>query len=307
MEKHYGVITLVRCQPQTQFNVRGCQLKLLALLPSYQTLLIQSRVYIILVRDHKSSFSQSIATRVLPVIVHLPCQDSLMMLNPICVSQPCSLTERKKSRVGSVVMPYILSSTLRRMSTVSTLSNASSGLSSGSASSDGPSCISSQESVPASSSCFLCLPYPLVWFWVCDDALPSLQGLLSSNTDFDLRVLNQNWLYIFLYLFPHPTPHPPPQYSQAVPCYPVPVIAGPRFCPAPRRTTGLLERTGKSGVWANPRSYWRGSQMQMRWGLMFSSYFYIYGLLFSFPCPTYFDSGDYISCLQVLEAISSWY
>lgn len=67
------------------------------------------------------------------------------MLNPICVSQPCSLTERKKGRVGSVVMPYILSSTLRRMSTVSTLSNASSGLSSGSASSDGP---PSQESVP---------------------------------------------------------------------------------------------------------------------------------------------------------------
>lgn len=80
-----------------------------------------------------------------------------MMLNPICVSQPCSLTERKKSRVGSVVMPYILSSTLRRMSTVSTLSNASSGLSSGSASSDGPSCISSQESV------FPPLPLPLVF------------------------------------------------------------------------------------------------------------------------------------------------
>lgn len=70
---------------------------------------------------------------------------SSLMLNPICVSQPCSLTERKKGRVGSVVMPYILSSTLRRMSTVSTLSNASSGLSSGSASSDGP---PSQESVP---------------------------------------------------------------------------------------------------------------------------------------------------------------
>uniref|UniRef100_A0A667Y3U3 Dedicator of cytokinesis 5 n=1 Tax=Myripristis murdjan TaxID=586833 RepID=A0A667Y3U3_9TELE len=64
------------------------------------------------------------------------------------ITLPRSLTERKKSRVGSVVMPYILSSTLRRMSTVSTLSNASSGLSSGSASSDGPSRISSQESVP---------------------------------------------------------------------------------------------------------------------------------------------------------------
>uniref|UniRef100_A0A665TXY5 Dedicator of cytokinesis 5 n=1 Tax=Echeneis naucrates TaxID=173247 RepID=A0A665TXY5_ECHNA len=63
------------------------------------------------------------------------------------ITLPCSLTEKKKSRVGSVVMPYILSSTLRRMSTVSTLSNASSGLSSGSASSEGPSCISSQDSL----------------------------------------------------------------------------------------------------------------------------------------------------------------
>uniref|UniRef100_A0A8D3DL24 Dedicator of cytokinesis 5 n=1 Tax=Scophthalmus maximus TaxID=52904 RepID=A0A8D3DL24_SCOMX len=77
------------------------------------------------------------------------------------ITLPCSLTEKKKSRVGSVVMPYILSSTLRRMSTVSTHSTASSGLSSGSASSDGPSCISSQESVPASSSSFFCLPFPL--------------------------------------------------------------------------------------------------------------------------------------------------
>lgn len=76
VEKHYGVITLVRCQPQTQFNVRGCQLKPMALLPSYQTLLIQSRVYIILAQDHKSSFSRPSATRVLPVIVLLPCQDS---------------------------------------------------------------------------------------------------------------------------------------------------------------------------------------------------------------------------------------
>uniref|UniRef100_A0A8C8K3Q7 Dedicator of cytokinesis 5 n=1 Tax=Oncorhynchus tshawytscha TaxID=74940 RepID=A0A8C8K3Q7_ONCTS len=61
------------------------------------------------------------------------------------ITLPCSLTERKKSRVGSVVMPYILSSTLRRMSTVSTTS---SGLSSGSTSSNGPSRPSSQESVP---------------------------------------------------------------------------------------------------------------------------------------------------------------
>uniref|UniRef100_A0A3B5MA08 Dedicator of cytokinesis 5 n=1 Tax=Xiphophorus couchianus TaxID=32473 RepID=A0A3B5MA08_9TELE len=59
------------------------------------------------------------------------------------ITLPCSLTEKKKSRVGSVVVPYIMSSTLRRMSTASTLSSTSSGLSSGS--SDGA---SSQESVP---------------------------------------------------------------------------------------------------------------------------------------------------------------
>ncbi|XP_031675637.1 dedicator of cytokinesis protein 5 isoform X3 [Oncorhynchus kisutch] len=61
------------------------------------------------------------------------------------ITLPCSLTERKKSRVGSVVIPYILSSTLRRMSTVSIISTTSSGLSSGSASSDGPSRRSSSQ------------------------------------------------------------------------------------------------------------------------------------------------------------------
>uniref|UniRef100_A0A671KPP9 Dedicator of cytokinesis protein 5-like n=1 Tax=Sinocyclocheilus anshuiensis TaxID=1608454 RepID=A0A671KPP9_9TELE len=50
------------------------------------------------------------------------------------ITLPCSLTEKKKSRVGSMVMPYIMSSTLRRMSTIS---NASSGHSTGSGSSDG--------------------------------------------------------------------------------------------------------------------------------------------------------------------------
>uniref|UniRef100_A0A8C6UVR0 Dedicator of cytokinesis 5 n=1 Tax=Neogobius melanostomus TaxID=47308 RepID=A0A8C6UVR0_9GOBI len=61
------------------------------------------------------------------------------------VTLPHSLTEKKTSRVGSVVMPYIHSSSLRRMSVVSTLSTASSGLSS--SSSDGPSCVSSQDSL----------------------------------------------------------------------------------------------------------------------------------------------------------------
>ena len=117
-------------------------------------LFIQSRLYIISAQDHKSFFCQAVVPFTLPIILLLSCQDPLMMLNPICISQPCSLTEKKKSRVGSVVMPYILSSTLRRMSTVSTLSNASSGLSSGSASSDGPSSITSQESVAASSPAY---------------------------------------------------------------------------------------------------------------------------------------------------------
>ncbi|XP_049341626.1 dedicator of cytokinesis protein 5 [Astyanax mexicanus] len=41
------------------------------------------------------------------------------------ITLPCPLTERKKSRVGSVVVPYIMSSTLRRMSTISTVSSIS--------------------------------------------------------------------------------------------------------------------------------------------------------------------------------------
>ncbi|MFT7796902.1 dedicator of cytokinesis protein 5 [Arapaima gigas] len=63
------------------------------------------------------------------------------------ITLPCSLTERKKSRVGSTVMPYIMSSTLRRMSTVSSLSSASSGLSSSSVSDGGPSRPCSQDSL----------------------------------------------------------------------------------------------------------------------------------------------------------------
>uniref|UniRef100_A0A673ZHF0 Dedicator of cytokinesis 5 n=1 Tax=Salmo trutta TaxID=8032 RepID=A0A673ZHF0_SALTR len=100
------------------------------------------------------------------------------------ITLPCSLTERKKSRVGSVVIPYILSSTLRRMSTVSILSTTSSGLSSGSASSDGPSRrSSSQESVlhlllfPPSSSLLLpgdSPPPPSL-------LLPSYSSLLEDN------------------------------------------------------------------------------------------------------------------------------
>uniref|UniRef100_A0A7N6AST7 Dedicator of cytokinesis 5 n=1 Tax=Anabas testudineus TaxID=64144 RepID=A0A7N6AST7_ANATE len=76
------------------------------------------------------------------------------------ITLPCSLTEKKKSRVGSMVMPYILSSTLHRMSTISTLSTASSGLSSSSTSSEGHSCMSSQESVSASSPCFYLPTFP---------------------------------------------------------------------------------------------------------------------------------------------------
>ncbi|KAM4676971.1 dedicator of cytokinesis protein 5 [Discoglossus pictus] len=43
------------------------------------------------------------------------------------ITLPFSLTERKLSRAGSVVVPYITSATLRRLSTVSTLSSSSSG------------------------------------------------------------------------------------------------------------------------------------------------------------------------------------
>ncbi|XP_066499571.1 dedicator of cytokinesis protein 5 isoform X2 [Hoplias malabaricus] len=53
------------------------------------------------------------------------------------ITLPCSLMEKKKCRVGSVVVPYIMSSTLRRMSTISILSSISSGLSSGSGLSGG--------------------------------------------------------------------------------------------------------------------------------------------------------------------------
>uniref|UniRef100_A0A3P8SEF6 Dedicator of cytokinesis 5 n=1 Tax=Amphiprion percula TaxID=161767 RepID=A0A3P8SEF6_AMPPE len=109
------------------------------------------------------------------------------------ITLPCSLTERKKSRVGSVVMPYILSSTLRRMSTVSTLSNASSGLSSGSASSDGPSCISSQESVPASFPCLLSLPIHPV--------LVSIHCLLQVHFFFFAQKIALLLFLIMLHLF----------------------------------------------------------------------------------------------------------
>lgn len=193
-------------------------------------LLIQSGVCIILAQDHKSSFSQAFATCALPVTWHLPCQDPPLMLNPICVSQPCSLTEKKKGRVGSVVMPYILSSTLRRMSTASTLSSASSGLSSGSASSDGP--VSSHEWVPVSSS--------------------HLQAFCSERSRFS------SFYRGFVFRFGASGD------SRTVPCCLALVIAGLRFCPALRKTTESLERTGRSGAWANPKCCWRGSQMQTR-------------------------------------------
>uniref|UniRef100_A0A7N6FIL4 Dedicator of cytokinesis 5 n=1 Tax=Anabas testudineus TaxID=64144 RepID=A0A7N6FIL4_ANATE len=238
VEKHYGVITLVCCQPQTQFNARWCQLKLLALLLSYETILIQSRMYIISAQDHKSSFSQSIATCVLPVIMLLLCQDSPMMLNPICVSQPCSLTEKKKSRVGSMVMPYILSSTLHRMSTISTLSTASSGLSSSSTSSEGHSCMSSQESVSASSPCFYLPTFPCSYVAVTVYFSFFFFFLFSRIKS---TVCLSDCTPVCISFFAS-------YFLQAAPCCPAPAIAGPRFCPALRRTTGLLERTERSGV-----------------------------------------------------------
>lgn len=43
----------------------------------------------------------------------------------LAVLQPASLTDRKLSRAGSVVVPYITSATLRRLSTVSSSSSGS--------------------------------------------------------------------------------------------------------------------------------------------------------------------------------------
>ncbi|MGH0143332.1 UNVERIFIED_CONTAM: hypothetical protein FKN15_007394 [Acipenser sinensis] len=62
------------------------------------------------------------------------------------ITLPSSLTERKKSRTGSIVMPYILSSTLRRLSTISV---ASSGVSSCSTSSESSSRPCSNDSLLA--------------------------------------------------------------------------------------------------------------------------------------------------------------
>uniref|UniRef100_A0A4W6F5C3 Dedicator of cytokinesis 5 n=1 Tax=Lates calcarifer TaxID=8187 RepID=A0A4W6F5C3_LATCA len=161
------------------------------------------------------------------------------------ITLPCSLAEKKKTRVGSVVMPYILSSTLRRMSTVSTLSNASSGLSSGSASSDGPSCISSQESVPAPAPCFLFLPFPLLSAF--EFVFPCC--LHCRDCSFQTMILSLlKSLFVFLICTSLYFSVSTSDDSQAVPCCPVPAIAGPPFCPAQRRTTGLLGRTGRSGA-----------------------------------------------------------
>uniref|UniRef100_A0A673HN89 Dedicator of cytokinesis protein 5-like n=1 Tax=Sinocyclocheilus rhinocerous TaxID=307959 RepID=A0A673HN89_9TELE len=76
--------------------------------------------------------------------------------------QPCSLTEKKKSRVGSVVMPYIMSSTLRRMSTIS---NASSG----SGSSDGNSTRPAFQESVFTASCFLIFRNKLPHFQHCSE------------------------------------------------------------------------------------------------------------------------------------------
>lgn len=92
-------------------------------------------------------------------------------------------------------------------------------------------------------------PFPCLV--VCDVVLPSLQRLPSLNTDF---VFAQIQSTVCLYdCTSFCISFSAPDYPQAVPC-PVPAIAGPRFCPARRKTTGLRERTGRSGVSANPRS-----------------------------------------------------
>uniref|UniRef100_A0A8C2AV17 Dedicator of cytokinesis 5 n=1 Tax=Cyprinus carpio TaxID=7962 RepID=A0A8C2AV17_CYPCA len=75
------------------------------------------------------------------------------------ITLPCSLTEKKKSRVGSMVMPYIMSSTLRRMSTISNASGSSNGTSSRPA---------FQESV-FTASCFLISRNKLPYFQLCSE------------------------------------------------------------------------------------------------------------------------------------------
>uniref|UniRef100_A0A671TBV4 Dedicator of cytokinesis protein 5-like n=1 Tax=Sinocyclocheilus anshuiensis TaxID=1608454 RepID=A0A671TBV4_9TELE len=82
------------------------------------------------------------------------------------ITLPCSLTEKKKSRVGSVVMPYIMSSTLRRMSTIS---NASSGHSSGSGSSDGNSSRPAFQESVFTASCFFISRNKLPHFQHCSE------------------------------------------------------------------------------------------------------------------------------------------
>lgn len=92
----------------------------------------------------------------------------------------------------------------------------------------------------------------------------SLQTLILS-------VLKSKALLVWLYV-----PISTSDCSHAVPCCPVPPIAGPLFCPAQKRTIGSPEKTGRNGAWANPRSYWSDSQTQMRYNFNVQQLFFIH-------------------------------
>lgn len=104
-------------------------------------------------------------------------------------------------------------------------------------------------------------PRPLMDSPAChpkSQSLHPLRGFFAFTVYF--KPLFCIWLNekLFVFLDVHLS-----DYVHAAPCCPVPATAGPRFCPAQRKTTGFLERTGRTGVWANRRSYWRGRLTQM--------------------------------------------
>uniref|UniRef100_A0A671KMQ7 Dedicator of cytokinesis protein 5-like n=1 Tax=Sinocyclocheilus anshuiensis TaxID=1608454 RepID=A0A671KMQ7_9TELE len=148
------------------------------------------------------------------------------------ITLPCSLTEKKKSRVGSMVMPYIMSSTLRRMSTIS---NASSGHSTGSGSSDGNSSRpASQESVSTASSSLIprnklpCFQYDSfyalsVWWQIPPEKQPRPKSLTIGDRRLTLSLFHGESSNLSLYnpLSPLPaSPHTPRSSSECTTTHP---------------------------------------------------------------------------------------
>lgn len=210
--------------------------------------LIQSRVYIILVQDHKSSFSQSIATRVLPVIVLLPCQDLLSspqwcLIPFVCPSPALSPSRRRVAWARwwcpTSCPPPCVACPLSQPSPTPPLAS--------------PVALLPQTGPPAfppkSQSQHPCAAY-FIYLSILSRHCLLLKWILFSL----FGKKSAPSVHLILYLL----------HSQTVPCCPVPAIAGRLFCPAQMKTIGLLERTERSGMWANPRTSLRGSQMEMR-------------------------------------------